>query len=323
MNNKLQFRLFIGSAYFKVLLMLLSFILIFWQVNSTEVRSGLSNFRQHAEHSQAFGPIYIVLLLMPVNWLIESVKWKLLTNDFYPQSFMLCARGVLSGIAISFFTPNRSGDFAGRILHLPASERINGAVHSLAGSIAQLLITLTAGIVALVIVFEKIFEINELFSSFIYIVLPLALIAFHVLFFRIPMFGNYLSHIKLNYKWIEKVSAIKNISRILLLKVYALSMLRYFVFTLQFWILLQSFGDMYSGWLPLALIMISFLFISVIPSFALSEIGIRGSVCIFLFSAVGYNGTDALVISVAIWMINVVLPAIAGAVSMLYFKLSN
>lgn len=303
--------------------MLLSFILIFWQVNSSEVRSGLSNFRQQAEHSQAFGAIYIVLLLMPFNWLIESVKWKLLTNDFYPQSFLRCARGVLSGIAISFFTPNRSGDFAGRILHLPPSERINGAVHSLAGSIAQLLITVTAGIAALLVVFDKIFKLNEILNSLVYIILPLALIAFHVLFFRIPMFGNYLSHIKLNYKWIKKVSAIKNVSRVLLLKVYALSMLRYFVFTLQFWILLQSFGAVYNGWLPLALIMISFLFISVIPSFALSEIGIRGSVCIFLFSAVGFNGTDALVISVAIWMINVVLPAIAGAVSMLYFKLNN
>ena len=66
--------------------------------------------------------------------------------------------------------------------------------------------------------------------------------------------------------------------------------------------------------------MISFLFITTIPSFALGEIGIRGSICIFFFSKFTDQLTGVLMASTALWMVNVATPAIAGAVSILYFK---
>lgn len=308
----------------KVVLMLLSFVLIYFQVKSGEVHSGWLMIRDHVQsgsHSRKY--IYIVLLLMPLNWLLETAKWKMLCSNFCPQSFIRSLRGVLSGVAVSFFTPNRSGDFAGRILHLPAGQRINGTIHSAAGSIAQLMVTLTAGSFSLLLVFDDIFHLNEVVRNTIYIILPVSLIGFHIMFFRIPVFGDYLSHLKHNIKWLEKLSSLKHIERLLLVKVYALSLLRYAVFTMQFYLLLQAFGSVYSGWLPLVLIMTSFLFISVIPSFALGEIGIRGSVCIYLFSAMGFHGPEVLIASTGIWLINVVVPALAGAVSMLYFKIGT
>lgn len=303
--------------------MLLSFFLIFYQLQSG-VLSGISLIHDQFIHNSATREyILMVLFLMPVNWILETVKWKFLTQIFYRQSFLRALRGVLSGIAVSFFTPNRSGEFAGRILHLPAQHRLNGAVYSVAGSLAQLLITVTAGVVSLLFIYEQLFPGQEAVRWIIYISLIVSVIAFHVLFFRLPVFGDYLSSLKVNVKWLDKINSVKHIDTMLLVKIYTLSLLRYAVFTMQFFLLLQAFGNMYSGWLPLLLIMISFLFISLIPSFALGEIGVRGSICIFLFTAMGFNGHEVLIASTGLWVVNIVVPAAAGAVSMLYFKLDS
>jgi hypothetical protein len=308
----------------KIALMLFSVLLIYGQVKSGEVKSGFRTLLDHlAQKTGTHHYIYIVVLLMPLNWIIETVKWKMLSSGFYPQTFLRSMRAVLSGVAISFFTPNRSGDFAGRILHLPANQRINGTVYSIAGSLAQLMITVTVGTISLLLLFNNLFDVSNVFRGFIYIILPLSVLGFHLFFFRLPIMGDWLSHVKFRVQWLDKLGSLKHIERILLVKVYTLSLLRYIIFTLQFYILLQIFGPNYSGWLPLALISTSFLFISLIPSFALGEIGIRGSVCIFLFTAMGYNGTDVLVTTTIIWFINIATPAVAGAVSMLYFKLEQ
>jgi hypothetical protein len=312
------------SMTLKVLLMLLSFFLIYYQLKNGQVKSGMAMIREQlSASSQTREYIYILLFLMPVNWILETLKWKLLTDNFFPQRFISALRGVLAGVAISFFTPNRSGDFAGRILHLPAAHRINGTIHSFAGSIAQVMVTLTAGVFSLLLMFDKIFDVNDYLRILIYITLPASVIGFHILFFRLPVFGDYLAHLKHNIKWLNRLSSINHIERLLLAKVYALSILRYSVFTLQFYLLLIAFSPVYAVWVVPVLIMTSFLFISLIPSFALGEIGIRGSVCIFLFTALGFNGPEVLIASTGIWVINIVIPAVAGAISMLYFKLGS
>jgi hypothetical protein len=306
----------------KIALMLLSIFFISWQVKSSDLSAAISLLGEQLQNPGR-GNFILVLLLMPANWLIETVKWKMLTDSFCRQGYIRSMRGVLSGIAISFFTPNRSGDFAGRILHLPHGQRVNGAVHSIAGSLSQLMVTITAGTFAFLALSDLFLENKSTAYILLCILLPLSVAAFHLLFFRIPLFGKYVQHFHFKYKWMQKLATIRQISRKLLIKIYALSILRYAIFTLQFWLLLQVFSDAYSGWMPPVLIMISFLFMSVIPSFALGEIGIRGSVCMILFSTAGFNGPEALVVSGIIWLLNVALPAVAGAVSMLYFRLGS
>ena len=56
-----------------------------------------------------------VLLLMPVNWMLEGLKWKLAAGQQVKLSFGNAMRGVLAGVTIGTATPNRIGEFAGRI----------------------------------------------------------------------------------------------------------------------------------------------------------------------------------------------------------------
>ena len=55
---------------------------------------------------------------MCLNWSIEAIKWRLLIKKMQPITFIEALKGVLSGVAVGTFTPNRIGEFGGRILYL-------------------------------------------------------------------------------------------------------------------------------------------------------------------------------------------------------------
>ncbi len=60
----------------------------------------------------------VVILLMILNWTIESVKWKLLIDKLHPISWLDAIEGILFGVTFSLFTPSRIGEFGGRVFCL-------------------------------------------------------------------------------------------------------------------------------------------------------------------------------------------------------------
>ena len=64
-----------------------------------------------------------VLLLMPLNWMLEVRKWQVLSSNSVQLSFNDSLKAVLAGLNTGFITPNRIGEFAGRILFLPDNIR--------------------------------------------------------------------------------------------------------------------------------------------------------------------------------------------------------
>ncbi|HMW13871.1 MAG TPA: lysylphosphatidylglycerol synthase domain-containing protein, partial [Chitinophagales bacterium] len=52
-----------------------------------------------------------VVLLMILNWTIESIKWKLLIDKLHPISWLDAIEGILFGVTFSLFTPSRVGEF--------------------------------------------------------------------------------------------------------------------------------------------------------------------------------------------------------------------
>ena len=61
------------------------------------------------------------------------------------------------------------------------------------------------------------------------------------------------------------------------------------------------------------LTMVMLFIISIIPTIAISEIGIRGSVAVYLFSLVSANILGILSATFVLWVINLLLPALIGA----------
>ena len=58
--------------------------------------------------------------------------------------------------------------------------------------------------------------------------------------------------------------------------------------------------------------MIMLLIISIIPTIAITEISVRGSVAVSLFGLISFNTIGILSAALALWIINLVLPALIG-----------
>ena len=70
------------------------------------------------------GVILFVVFLMFVNWLFEAIKWKYMIAKIENISILRSLQAVFSGITVSTFTPNRIGEYGGRVFCLEKGYRI-------------------------------------------------------------------------------------------------------------------------------------------------------------------------------------------------------
>lgn len=87
----------------------------------------------------------LVAVLIPVNWGFEARKWQLLGQKLEPISFLQAYRAVMVGLTLGFITPNRLGDYAGRVLELKSRQRLEAIGAIFIGRFCQLVATVLAG----------------------------------------------------------------------------------------------------------------------------------------------------------------------------------
>jgi uncharacterized membrane protein YbhN (UPF0104 family) len=265
--------------------------------------------------------IFIVFLLMILNWTIESFKWIKLVTSLQELSFLKSLRGVLTGVTVSFFTPNRIGEFAGKIVHLKTENRVKGALLAFIGSSAQLLITIQAGLIALALEQTKIPGLENPYNYTINIILIFSSLILTLFWFNIPAIFPLVRRFKWSNKYVEYFNVFNDLHWKELWIVYLLSLFRYFVFSTQNYLLLSAFGVEIPFAECLMLTSISFLLITAIPSISFGELGIRGGVNLAIFTTVTQDSTAILISTFSLWFINLVVPAILGAVSVLYIRI--
>ena len=108
-----------------------------------------------------------------------------------------------------------------------------------------------------------------------------------------------------------------------LFRVFILAIIRYFIFVVQFYILIRMYGGD-STFLPsLVMIAMTYLVITIVPSFTLIELGIRGAAATYFFSKITLDILPVLNAVFSLWIINLAIPALAGAIFMLNFRLGK
>ena len=239
--------------------------------------------------------IILVFLMMFLNWFIEALKWRFLISKIEKISFLRSLRAIFSGITVSAFTPNRIGEYGGRVFCLKEGDRGQAVLITVIGSMSQLITTIVFGTIGVlflpmynheilgVIVLE---DITYTFFIFLFVLLDILLIFF---FLNTSVLSNLLFKIKFldAYKKYTTVFSFYNSKE--LLKVLMYSVLRYVVFSTQFFILLRLFDVHITYFDAFVLITSMFLIISIIPSIAITELGVRGSIAILLFGLVSSN----------------------------------
>lgn len=266
------------------------------------------------------------LLLMLVNWSVESLKWQFLINKVEQVSFLKSFEAVLSGISVSIFTPNRVGEWFGRVFIMKKANPWKGVFITMIGSFSQLLVTIIVGSVSLLFYIPIYFHAADFYSP--YILYALILIVVVIIFTLLLLFLNITSlpviisrllkrrFIHLN----EYISVISLYSSTELLTVLLLSFLRYTIFSLQFYILLMLFSVEIPFLHGMMIISMVFFVMTAIPTVTLAELGVRGSVSLYFigqYFEYFSQRTDSINIGIVsststLWLINLAIPALMG-----------
>ena len=262
--------------------------------------------------------IVIVLFLMFLNWFLEALKWRYMISKIEKVSIYTSLKAVFAGITVSSFTPNRVGEYGGRVFYLEKADRLKGVIITFIGSMSQLLITILFGSISFIILSELLFESKVLFSAISKFKLLVFLLLFLLNVFIFYFFYNvhsFISFFNLNkyinrFKQYIQTFTIYNSSELTNILLFSFS--RYIVFSIQFLILLNVFEIDSSTFHSMLSVMLIFLFVSIIPTIVVAEIGVRGSVAIYVFSLFTINSIGVFSSTLLLWIINLVIPSLIG-----------
>lgn len=263
------------------------------------------------------------LIGMLINWGLEAYKWEVLIKGRENVPFIRSLKAIFSGLTIAVCTPNRMGEYAGRVFHLQKADHIDGVLLTLVGSYAQLLVTIIAGLLASIFYLPKFVGFGPLHPYRFWLtgVLVVALCIFLViLYLNSRLLTTVIEHLPLSKK-LKKYGEVFSLhTKPELFRVLLASAGRYVIFSAQFLALLWFFKvqiDVANGLIMIAL---SYFVMSIIPTIAITELGIRGAVSIYFFGQLSPNVEGIISASSMLWLINLVLPALLGVLFIFEMK---
>ena len=260
----------------------------------------------------------LVSALMVANWGFEAFKWQYLLKAVYPVSRGTAFKAVLSGVSVSALLPNRVAEYLGRIFYIPAYCRIKAIIVTIVGSMAQLLVSIVLGSLAFIAYQYYPFEAAPL-NLYILLVLILLLNILLLLgYFNIPLIVANIPDQGYFRKVAQYLRLVTVYHPYSLWKVLQWAGLRYAVFAGQFYLLLYTFQvpvSLMEGAIALPVV---FLAQTLIPTIALAEVGIRGATAVHFIGVFGGSEVGILAATYSLWLINILLPALLGALFMVF-----
>lgn len=266
--------------------------------------------------------LLIVLVLTPINWAFEALKWQKLASKIENITFWEAYRGVLVGLAFSIATPMMLGDYAGKILMLKSDKRLQSIGAILLGNGMQLYVSLLFGAISYVFFIIWSQPTPVFLHLTIVFILILALFIGLLLSFQFQKVDNLSTKNKILEYILKYISILKYYNLKELRNVFFIASARYIVFTIQFLIVLKIFGVNLSISILLAGIGIIFLAktLGSVLNF-LGDLSIRELTSVYYFSYFEVNTSLIASATLMIWLINVLLPIIAGSLFVLQLKL--
>jgi hypothetical protein len=323
-NIKIFFNYFLGP----VLFIWLS-LSIYHQVKSQpDFNLSWAKIKYALEGEQSW-MFWVVLLLMLVNWGIEARKWQVLLKDLQKITWWKAFKATVAGVAFAINTPNRIGEYGGRVLYLDEENRFRAVSLTLVGSISQFLVTLIAGCGGLIFLLNisgvevPIIRSGQylLWIKVILNIITLFAVLGLIVYFRLSWLVKVIDKLPAFYKLATHIRILEELRFDILLRVLSLSFFRYGVFVIQYVLMIKLMKVDVTVWQAFWLISVVFLVLAVVPTIALAEIGIRGKVSLELFGLFSMNNVGIIAASMGIWFINLVIPALLGSILIFRIKI--
>jgi uncharacterized membrane protein YbhN (UPF0104 family) len=269
--------------------------------------------------TQSMGLLFFTLLLMVFNWLLETLKWRLLVQKNENITFTEALQGVLSGVALNMITPNQLGDFVGRVIHLKKLDKVRGTLITVIGHTAQVIMTAAFGLCALTWFLLYNQTITEQQSNTAYLILLVLVILTIAAYLNMA----WLSKLKITAKIKPYLDVFKLYKRSELVQILMVSFLRYIIFLSQYYCLLLLFRVDVTFAQGMACIIATLCAQSFVPSFILVEVGMRGASALWFFGMFTAVVTPVLLTAYSLWIINLMIPGLVGLVFIIKWRQVN
>ena len=267
----------------------------------------------------------LVFVLMFVNWSLEALKWKISVQGVQPVSFFKSLKAIFSGVSFSVTTPNRTGEYLGRVLYMDDGNRLRVISLTILGSISQLLVTIFFGLVGLLILRPDIDNVSlsgwmEWVKDLGIIGASITFIVLTVFYFRIGWLVKWIDKIPAIKKYIWLINELEKTDTTLLLRLLSISLLRYLVFATQYFLLFRFFGVEVNWWQGFWATAIVFFVMAITPTIELFEVVKKMYVTKEIFAIFTVNTLAIGFVTTTIWCINLVIPAAIGSLLILGIK---
>ena len=270
--------------------------------------------------------IFYALLLLPLNLYLQFLKWRYAAQKAVGQKIADKPLwvSVFAGIALGFVTPGRVGEL-GKLFALGKQDKLKLLSMTMIEKIYDAFPVIIFGAFSLPFIPELFFTGSALMrANLMFFALVVALVCYFVAVHP-GLFRTLVKYIRLNFfkksSRFERFSAgldgLKNrTARVLLL----LSTLLFFVYTAQFVLLINSFGQI-APMHAFAGVWISVMLKTFLPV-SLGDIGVREGTAAYVFSLLGFPVPAAVSAAFLLFAINILIPSI-GVLFMFPFTLKR
>lgn len=271
-----------------------------------------------------------VLILAPINWCLEAIRWQTLIKKYKKVSFTSSFRSVMMGYAVGLMTPMNLGDYAGRAIGYEGAPQ-EAMVTTFYSGVWQNLIHYLLGALGTFYLYH--YSQNKFLPAFTGIAIMAGVISIMIILFNNRVWDFFIHLIRLfriQLKNIErfpfKINKFQNQNS----RIFLFSCLRYGIYFTQYCILWKYCIP--SADIVLILVaVVSLLYIfSLIPLPSFFGLLSKTQVSIFIFNLIHADAITASCITSMIWLSNIALASLIGIVFILqlsstrmYYKLSN
>jgi len=296
----------------KILKVLISFTIIFVLYRQFDSKFADYNMAQNSPLlKKNYFYLFLLFILMFIQWFVEAQKWRFLLCKVQYLKFGQSIKAIFSGLSVSFLTPNRTGEFLGRIIFIPKGNRIKASIITFIGNYSQLLTTITIGLISLFYL-PNYFNIDKyLDRNYYYTIIFFTLIISNILYFFTNKIYDFASIFSKKNKYLSQIEVFKIYSKKELLIAYLYSMFRYIIFIIQYYIAFLIF-EIHISLIDFVILKpIFILLVTAIPTVSITDAGVRVSSALAIFELVDIS-TNIISATILIWLVNLVISSLIG-----------
>jgi uncharacterized membrane protein YbhN (UPF0104 family) len=294
---------------FKVAVAIIVVTMLVRRISTLELRSALMEAQ--------IAWIIPAVILLALNLFLQYKRWELLVHQVLPQvPRRQILSSLLSGITLGFITPGRVGEF-GRAFFIAGTEWPKLLGLTLLDKFYAFLTLYFLGLIGIIPILET--EVELL----VWMPLLIIALAFFALLFLLLLHPPFLAGIlkKFRKHWEHRkkisqiVSSLEQVPPRLAVKISLLALGQVCTYLVQFYLFIRAFA-------PLPLLkgmqaLMATLWVKTMLPISIGDLGVRESAAIYFLGKLNVAPAAAFDGSLLLFLVNVLLPALAGLVLLL------